>query len=50
MLFLPYFAGKLFLLMVLTFKSVDKTLVGGHWNEIYRVVLFMMLYKVVQTF
>ena len=39
--------------MVLTFKSVDKTLVCDRSNESYEqsfyVVLFIMLYKVVLT-
>ena len=41
--------------MVLTFKSVDETLVCDHSNEsrieqYFHVVLFIMLYKVVLTF
>ena len=33
--------------VVLTFTSVDETLVCDHLNERYHVVLFGMLYKVV---
>ena len=37
--------------MVLTFKSGDKTVLGGHLNETYRrSSLFIMLHKVVQAF
>ena len=41
--------------VVLTFKSVDETLVCDHSNESYikqffRVILFNILYKVVLTF
>ena len=53
-----YFHVVLFIMLykvVLTFKSVDKTLVCDHSNESYieqyfHVVLFIMLYKVVLTF
>ena len=51
-----YFHGVLFIMLykvVLTFKSVDKTLLCDHLKAIeqyFHAVLFIMLYKVVLTF
>ena len=49
-----YFHVVLFIMLykvILTFESVDETLVCDHSNESYfHVVLLIMLYKVVLTF
>ena len=46
-----YFHVVLFIMlykMVLTFKSVDETLVCDYSNERYRAVLFIMLHEVLK--